>query len=93
MRRRDFVLGLALTATTASVQAQQRGKVYRLAAANRTAGGGKKNQSSSGLGNGRDGLWALDWLIHDVVGPDLHDRSLCLLSGAPSSATVLHKRS
>jgi putative ABC transport system substrate-binding protein len=31
MKRRDFVIGLLLTATTASAQAQQRAKVYRLA--------------------------------------------------------------
>jgi putative ABC transport system substrate-binding protein len=31
MRRRDFVVGLLLTATTASAQAQQKAKVYRLA--------------------------------------------------------------
>ena len=31
MRRRDFVIGLLLTATTASAQAQQKAKVYRLA--------------------------------------------------------------
>ena len=31
MRRRDFVVGLLLTATTASARAQQKAKVYRLA--------------------------------------------------------------
>ena len=31
MRRRDFVVGLLLTGTTASARAQRRAKVYRLA--------------------------------------------------------------
>jgi hypothetical protein len=31
MKRRDFVIGLLLTATTASTQAQQKAKVHRLA--------------------------------------------------------------
>ena len=31
MKRRQFLAGLLVTATTASGQAQQRGKVYRLA--------------------------------------------------------------
>jgi hypothetical protein len=31
MKRREFLVGLLVTATTASAQAQQKGKVYRLA--------------------------------------------------------------
>jgi hypothetical protein len=34
MKRRDFLTGLLLTATTASTQAQQKTKVHRLAVVN-----------------------------------------------------------
>jgi hypothetical protein len=34
MKRRDFLTGLLLTATTASTQAQQKMKVHRLAVVN-----------------------------------------------------------
>jgi putative tryptophan/tyrosine transport system substrate-binding protein len=48
MRRRDFIAGLMLAAVTGRAQAQQTGKVYRIALAHPTAPVADQNQASKG---------------------------------------------
>ena len=48
MRRRDFIAGLMFAATTGRAQAQQNGKVYRIAFAHSTLPVADQNQASKG---------------------------------------------
>jgi putative ABC transport system substrate-binding protein len=48
MRRRDFIAGLMIAAVTGRAQAQQTGKVYRIAFAHPTAPVADQNQASKG---------------------------------------------
>jgi putative ABC transport system substrate-binding protein len=48
MRRRDFIAGLMIAAVTGRAQAQQTGKVYRIALAHPTAQVADQNQASKG---------------------------------------------
>ena len=48
MRRRDFIAGLMIAAVTGRAQAQQTGKVYRIALAHPTAPVADQNQASKG---------------------------------------------
>jgi putative ABC transport system substrate-binding protein len=48
MRRRDFIAGLMFAAVTGRAQAQQTGKVYRIAFAHQTVPVADQNQASKG---------------------------------------------
>src|SRR4249920_3514384 len=48
MRRRDFIAGLMIAAVTGRAQAQQTGKVYRIAFAHPTVPVADQNQASKG---------------------------------------------
>jgi putative tryptophan/tyrosine transport system substrate-binding protein len=48
MRRRDFIAGLMIAAATGRAQAQQTGKVYRIALAHPTVPVADMNQASKG---------------------------------------------
>ena len=48
MRRRDFIAGLMIAAVTRQAQAQQTGKVYRIAFAHPTVPVADQNQASKG---------------------------------------------
>src|SRR5215472_13125557 len=48
MRRRDFIAGLMIAAVTGRTQAQQTGKVYRIALAHPTTPVADQNQASKG---------------------------------------------